>query len=56
MLMRTCPVHGEGTMYKETLARMQAEAHAYAFYCFLYFQHMSKISEAPEQKAYYKQQ
>ena len=54
MLMRTCPVHGEGTMYKEQMAMMHAQAHAYAYHMFLYFEHMSKSSEAPEQKAYYK--
>ena len=37
MQIRTCPVHGEGMQYKETLAMMQAQSHAYAFSCFLYF-------------------
>ena len=49
-------MHGEGTHYKETLAMMQAQAHAYAFSCFLYFQHMVKMSKSPEEKAYYSQQ
>jgi len=35
---------------------MQAQAHAYAFSCFLYFQHMVKISKSPEEKGYYQQQ
>lgn len=56
MHIKGCPVHGEGSHYKETLAMMQAQAHAYAFSCFLYFQHMVKISKSPEEKGYYQQQ
>ena len=56
MHIRSCPVHGESTHYKETLAMMQAQAHAYAFSCFLYFQHMVKIAKSSEEKSYYQQQ
>mgnify|MGYP007004445763 CR=1 FL=1 len=56
MHIKGCPVHGESSHYKETLAMMQAQAHAYAFSCFLYFQHMVKISKSPEEKSYYQQQ
>ena len=53
MMIRTCPVHGEGNQYKQTLEMMQSQAHAYAFSCFLYFQHMAKTAKTPEEKAYY---
>ena len=32
---------------------IQQQANAYAFNCFLYFQHMQKIAKTPEEKAFY---
>jgi len=32
---------------------MQAQAHAYAFSCFIYFQQMVKLSRTAEEKAYF---
>lgn len=53
MMIRTCPVHGDGNHYKHTLDMMQAQAHAYAFSCYLYFQHMTKTAKSYEERVYY---
>lgn len=42
MMIRTCPVHGEGSQYKDSLVHLQAQAHAYAFSCFMYFKKMAR--------------
>ena len=42
-------------MYKEQMAMMQAQAHAFAYQMFHYFEQMAKAAAAPEEKAYYKQ-
>lgn len=51
VMVKDCPMHaaessegGASDHYQETMALMQAQAHAYAFSCFLYFSHMAKIS------------
>ncbi len=56
MMVKTCPVHGEGNQYRQTYENMQAQAHAYAYSCFLYFQNMVKNSKSSEEKAYFSQQ
>ena len=53
MMVKCCPVHGEGHQYKQTLDMMQAQAHAYAFNTFMYFQQMSKQTKLNEEKAFY---
>ena len=55
-MIRTCPVHGEGNHYKHTLEMMQAQAHAYAYSCFSYFQNMAKGAKSRSEQAYYQQQ
>ena len=58
-MIKKCPVHGEDSNfdeYKETMALMAAQAHAYAQSCFMYFQLMAKISKSQEEKQYFQQQ
>ena len=56
MMVRTCPVHGEGNQYRQNYEMMQAQAHAYAYSCFLYFQKMASNSKTQDEKAYFSQQ
>lgn len=58
-LLKKCPKHGEHSDfddYKETMALMAAQAHAYAQSCFMYFQLMAKLSKSQEEKKYFQQQ
>lgn len=57
--IKKCPKHGENSDfddYKETMALMAAQAHAYAQSCFMYFQLMAKISKSQVEKNYFQQQ
>lgn len=55
-MIRTCPVHGENSNFKDSLMVMQAQAHSYAFSCFLFFKKMAKLAKSDEERAYYKKQ
>jgi hypothetical protein len=55
-MIKKCPKHGENgdwDDYKETMALMAAQAHAYAQSCFMYFQLMARLSKSSAEKNYF---
>ena len=55
-MIKKCPVHGENSdfdEYKETMALMAAQAHAYAQSCFMYFQLMARLSKSQVERNYF---
>ena len=55
-MIKKCPKHGENGEwddYKETMALMAAQAHAYAQSCFMYFQLMARLSKSSVEKNYF---
>ena len=59
-MIKKCPVHkgevGEFDDYKETMAMMAAQAHAYAQSCFMYFELMAKLSKSQDERNYFMHQ